>query len=160
MSAANAAAIKRRANIVPDNILASQRRGQEFTNTASVSTNGFGSSTRAGLTLQEAISVIDSRLSYLEKNTVIKDDLDGNSTNDISDAMTAHIEDFNSRFELLAIELDTIKTVVMNLQSYTMEVNKRLLDERLVVSSNYVNDIVFESREDSVDAVDTDSLVV
>ena len=40
------------------------------------------------------------------------------------------INEFNSRFELFAHEITDLKDIVLKLQSYTMDVNKTLLEER------------------------------
>jgi len=163
MSAANAAAIKRRANISADNILASQRRSQEvgpsiMSPSMSIPTNGPGFGVGAGLTLQQAISVIDTRLLYLEKCKSDKDSLEKNSVDVVPDATMVHIEDFNSRFELLAMELDTIKTVVMNLQSYTMDVNRRLLDAKITVIPETNDNIILETQANNDVLIDASSV--
>lgn len=55
------------------------------------------------------------------------------------------ISEFNSRFELFAHEISDLKDVIMKLQSYTMEVNKSLLEEKnksntiVVTNNNLVN---------------------
>ena len=49
------------------------------------------------------------------------------------------IDEFNHRFEVLAEEISNIKDVVLKLQSYTMEVNKTLLEERINVFSDLGN---------------------
>ena len=46
------------------------------------------------------------------------------------------INEFNSRFEILAKEIDDIKNMLLKLQSYTMDVNKMLVDERIQILSN------------------------
>ena len=46
------------------------------------------------------------------------------------------ISEFNSRFEILAKEIDDIKNMLLKLQSYTMDVNKMLVDERIQILSN------------------------
>jgi len=46
------------------------------------------------------------------------------------------INEFNSRFELFAREIAEMKDIVVKLQSYTMDVNKTLLEERIQVFSN------------------------
>ena len=40
------------------------------------------------------------------------------------------LDEFNARFEIMAEEIANLKNIVMNLQMYTMEVNKQLLEER------------------------------
>jgi hypothetical protein len=55
------------------------------------------------------------------------------------------ISEFNSRFELFAHEISDLKDVIMKLQSYTMEVNKTLLEDKnksntiVVTNNNLVN---------------------
>jgi len=46
------------------------------------------------------------------------------------------VEEFNSRFEILAEEIANLKNVVLSLQAYTMEINKTLVDERVRVFSD------------------------
>jgi hypothetical protein len=55
------------------------------------------------------------------------------------------IGEFNSRFELFAHEISDLKDIVLKLQSYTMEVNKTLLEEKnksnstIVTNNNLAN---------------------
>jgi hypothetical protein len=42
----------------------------------------------------------------------------------------AVLDEFNARFEIMAEEIANIKSIVLSLQSYTMNVNKMLLEER------------------------------
>jgi hypothetical protein len=44
--------------------------------------------------------------------------------------------EFNDRYELLASEIQNIKDIVLKLQSYTMEVNKTLMEERVRILSD------------------------
>jgi hypothetical protein len=48
-------------------------------------------------------------------------------------------EEFNNRYELLASEIQSIKDIVLKLQSYTMEVNKTLMEERVRILSDVEN---------------------
>jgi hypothetical protein len=41
------------------------------------------------------------------------------------------LEDFNTRFVMLAEEISTLKDSLLKLQTYTMEVNRMLLEERV-----------------------------
>jgi len=98
----------------------------------------------SGLTLQQVIAVIDKRLITLE--TFMKDSnedvnrkvsfQDETSMSDVPSNLTEIISEFNSRFDLLAEEIGNIKDVVIKLQSYTMEVNKTLMDERIHILSD------------------------
>jgi ABC-type methionine transport system ATPase subunit len=93
----------------------------------------------AGLTLPQVIAVIDKRLITLEE--FVKSQQQNEVTADIhettttSPAITEIIEEFNSRYTILAEEIDNLKNIVLNLQSYTMNVNKTLLEERIQVLS-------------------------
>jgi hypothetical protein len=46
------------------------------------------------------------------------------------------IDEFNNRFTIFADEISEMKDIVLKLQSYTMEVNKTLMDERIQVFSD------------------------
>ena len=97
------------------------------------------------MTLQEVIALVDSRLTNLElashqqrmfsqqpsPQLENSNDVDLEST--ISSILEPHLEEFNHRYEILATEILNIKNVVMKLQSYTLDVNKMLVDERIRV---------------------------
>jgi hypothetical protein len=109
--------------------------------------------TSSGLTLPQVISVIDKRLVNLE--TFMKETKDsvsstssglgsGNSNINVLNATDNNgenvlekiIDEFNGRFEIFAEEIANMKDVIMKLQSYTMDVNKTLLEERFHVLSD------------------------
>lgn len=75
-----------------------------------------------GLTLQQVITVIDNRLGNLEKKSNT-DDLD-------SIPEQNNYQEIETRFEILASEISDLKQIVLSLQSYTMDVNKKLLEEK------------------------------
>ena len=135
MSQANAAARKRRAggatfepaNPTPQNTQQQLKPGSP-----------------AGLTLPQVIAVVDARLIALE--TFVKE-----TKNTPSQPKTAQsqvqisdetIDDLNDKFEILANEIADLKDIVLKLQSYTMEVNKTLMEERISILSdvNVTND--------------------
>jgi hypothetical protein len=122
MSRAIASARQRRAGISSDPILPPPPPPQQ---------------TPTGLTLPQVISVVDARLIKLEK---FMNDSNNQSQlplqqqqqqipNQIEIPQNL-LEEFQSRFDLLAQEIMTLKDIVLKLQSYTMDVNKLLLDER------------------------------
>lgn len=94
----------------------------------------------AGLTLPQVIQLVDRRLIILEKfmnesqdnglntideaNNEQEDDLNKNSQ------LKEIVDEFDKRYELLAEEIVNLKNIVLSLQSYTMEVNKVLYDEK------------------------------
>ena len=63
---------------------------------------------------------------------------DGTSLQSVHDVL----DEFNNRFEILAQEIDSLKDIVLKLQSYTMDVNKMLIDERVHVFSELGNNSV------------------
>ena len=131
---ANSSAIKRRT--VPANMMSSPilQSPQSFQNTLhgreqpSNSLPNPQQNAATGLTLQQVISIIDTRLTKLEQ---AKPAVDVSYVQDIS-----IVEEFNSRFEILAEEITNLKNVVLSLQAYTMEINKTLVDERVRVFSD------------------------
>jgi archaellum component FlaF (FlaF/FlaG flagellin family) len=136
MSAANAAARKRRAPIE-----APQRAGP---------TNTFQSaqdqqSRPAGLTLPQVISVIDARLINLE--TYVKDAKAAKPSSEVSNKNASSsvfsitendvfMQELEGRFEVLVEEINNLKDMLLKLQSYTMDVNKTLLEERIHILSD------------------------
>jgi hypothetical protein len=140
MSASLAAARKRRGVALPDPPVVSQSQ-------ATVQPP-------AGLTLPQVIALVDKRLITLEafmkeqkenpvqaqpsvtqpssnmqllENEVLKTEIENMAT------------EFNDRYELLATEIQSMKDIVIKLQSYTMEVNKTLMEERVRILSDVDN---------------------
>ena len=85
-----------------------------------------------GLTLPQVIAVIDNRLIHLE-NFAKENKMVENVTAEISPEF---IEEVQTRFDILAGEISELKDVVLKLQSFTMEVNKSLLEERIHILSD------------------------
>lgn len=75
---------------------------------------------QGGFTLPQVIALIDKRLTNLE---LPKAEVD-------SDVSQDDIEEIETRFDILAEEISNLKEIVLSLQSYTMNVNKILLEER------------------------------
>lgn len=175
MSRSNAAAINRRVNI-PSSQTSNPISGQKPSqSTQSAPTQTQQPPQASGFTLPQVIAVIDSRLVSLEKfmkesqsrpvpqynessqqqNLIISND---------ASSLSTFIEEFNARFDLVAEEMSNMKDVILKLQSYTMDVNKMLLDERIHVfsdlsCSNEVN--VDENDENTIPTLSiTDSTLV
>jgi hypothetical protein len=106
----------------------------------------------AGLTLPQVIALVDRRLMTLE--TFMKEQKDNQGqqqqvqqSTDVqsinADIIKTEIEnmaeEFNNRYEQLALEIQSIKDIVLKLQSYTMEVNKTLMEERVRILSDVEN---------------------
>lgn len=109
-----------------------------------------------GLTLQQVISLIDKRLITLEEYVKeqsemeplppLEDAKNASNLDSIVEELNAKysdldsiVEEFNSRYNILAQEIDTMKDMMLKLQSFTMEVNKALMDERVRIFSDIDN---------------------
>jgi hypothetical protein len=125
MSAANAAAIRRRANNQPTTPTPSNT---PTNNTNAIPQTAPANNNQPGLTLKQVINNLDNRISSLETKTP---DINGIDTVFSPTVM----EEFNARFEILANELADIKDTIMKLQTFTMEVNKSMHDERIHILS-------------------------
>lgn len=98
-----------------------------------------------GLTLPQVIQIVDKRLTILEKfmsevkpnimNYGEQEEQEGEGE-EVALTLTNVVEEFNQRYELLAEEIVNIKNIVLSLQSYTMDVNKILLEERTLLKPN------------------------
>ena len=132
-----------------------------------------------GLTLPQVISIVDRRLTTLEQfmkdtkeNGIVASNTNNNTQGVQEQAQqtqqpeqTNWIDEFNHRFEVLAEEMNNIKDVVLKLQSYTMEVNKTLLEERINVFSDLGNlnnnneNITFDDIHNDLTSVNLKNLV-
>lgn len=93
-----------------------------------------------GLTIQQVVVLVDQRLTTLE--TFMKETKESNMrqvpqtpvSNGLDEEIVNQLTgEMNQRFELLATELGELKDIVMKLQSYTMDVNRTLLEQKSVV---------------------------
>ena len=115
-----------------------------------------------GLTLPQVIALVDNRLIKLEK--FMKDTLESDpaqpslerSVSFAQDAVTGEetsvaevLQEYENRFMLLAEEIAQLKDTLMKLQTYTMDVNKMLLEERVNVLSDLGNDKTMFVMEDA-----------
>lgn len=137
---------------------ARKRRGVTIQEPPAVAQQQQAPQQPAGLTLPQVIALVDKRLITLE--TFMKEHKDkpvlqqqppqfqtvqqSNSVQSLNnDILKTEIEnmadEFNNRYELLASEIQSIKDIVLKLQSYTMEVNKTLMEERVRILSDVDN---------------------
>jgi hypothetical protein len=153
MSTSNAAAIRRRAGINPPTPAPTSTQRQPV-NASSVSSAQSQDAPRK-LTLPEVISVFDKRISKLEENLK---SVSGQTTSTIpvSDApsnLNEILSEFNMRFEVLADEISTLKDTILRLQTFTMDVNKMLLNERVRVLSDLGSNIQMTNDEADINSV-------
>lgn len=130
MSSANAAAKKRRAPTSSEPI--PTRPG-----TPSAQTGPNPNISNTGLTLPQVISLVDRRLTTLETfmNTTTANNTSAGTVSASKEVDSEQLEDFNSRFDVLAEEIANMKNIVLSLQSYTMDINKVLMEERIRILS-------------------------
>jgi len=99
---------------------------------------------QSGLTLPQVISLVDKRLTTLEKfKTESEENKFKSSDNATPSNLTEIFNEYETRFEIIINELDltkkeitTLKDLLMNLQSFTMDVNKTLMQERVKILSD------------------------
>lgn len=131
MSQGNSAARKRRAggaSFEPQNPQQVSRPSQ-----------GPSQGPATGLTLPQVIAVVDARLIKLE--TFMKDTQSSSGKSVVQQVQQVQQEsmdmsEFDEKFEVLANEIADLKDIVLRLQSYTMDVNKMLMEERINVLSD------------------------
>jgi archaellum component FlaF (FlaF/FlaG flagellin family) len=91
------------------------------------------------LTIQQVITTMDQRLKQVE--TIMQNNGTDNNTSDLS----LIVDEFNNRFELIVTEMNSLKDIIMQLQTYTMSVNKTLYDERINILSDLGNNAITPS---------------
>jgi len=103
-----------------------------------------------GFTLQQVIAVIDGRLLNLEhfmkeskesgvgvKHVHFESESTGQPI--VDNSVSEVLNEFSARFDMIAEEVATLKDIVLKLQTYTMDVNKTLLEERINILSDLGN---------------------
>jgi len=146
MSNSIAAAKKRRAGIQPTT---PQQNSIPPQSTEGTSMDG------PKLTLPQVIAVIDNRLINLEQfmkeikeNSIqpeqfASEDTENIELNDSTEIIKVPIAEYvvemDKKFELLVEEISELKDIVLKLQSFTMEVNKTLMEDRIQILSDYKN---------------------
>lgn len=128
---------------------------QENVSMASSSSENSGTNNiQRPMTLQQVITVFDNRLLNLEKSllnnettsnepvattttTAVKSDIDREYIEkmhqDFQDSLNEQFSEFDHRYQLLAKEVIDLKHIVLKLQSYTLDVNKALIEERVQI---------------------------
>lgn len=144
MSIANSFAKKRRAPIeqAPPSH-PTQYNPNAFRNGPAPAANGPAAPAQSGFTLPQVIALIDKRLVTIERQMVdLKDTVpQGNVSEQFAqdkvsvDDFQTVLKEFNDRFEMLADEFANYKNSMMTLQSFTMEVNQKLVKQLEIANS-------------------------
>lgn len=120
---------------------------------APASTN-LGAGNQAGLTLQQIINITDRRLTALE-SSIQKVGTAGTSSAVAAPSLAQEtIDEIYSRFDILVAEVAELKDTIMKLQTYTMEVNRVLFEERKKTSESDEDEAAVT---DATDAEDTEA---
>jgi len=182
MSSAGAAARKRRAGIQSAPTMGPPPSLQNNPVGQSAQQNGApGAPPQNGLTLQQVINVINGRLLTLENaekerkereaagvvpalsnSNVAASNLETPLQDDEVEIPIGEIlSDYNQRFEILTQELADLKNLILKLQSYTMDVNRTLLEDRFVIpaadSGEVSNSVISEEATSAPDTTVADS---
>lgn len=89
-----------------------------------------------GLTLPQVIALVDKRLNNLEG--FVQKQSNGQSSDSESlntNQLKPLFDEYNTRFDIIAEELASLKDTILKLQTYTMEVNKTLMEDRIRILS-------------------------
>ena len=156
MSNAVASARKRRAGIMPEP--PTPTRGgfnSNNPNNQMQQANAQQQSAQGGgLTLQQVISLINTRLLKLEKymnenigsksenvaDISVQEETAASTLTTTNPVLEQIIDEYNHRFNMFSEEIATLKDTIMKLQTFTMEVNKTLYDERIQILSDMGSD--------------------
>lgn len=137
------ASAKKRALQPPQNTRFPSSQSSTYNPTIQPSTPATGMTPNAAaLTLPQVITLVDKRLVVLEKF------MNDSKTNIIANEPSANVpvasippnisellDEYNSRFDIIADELANLKNTLLSLQTFTMEVNKKMFDERVRILS-------------------------
>lgn len=165
-SAAMENSVQRRANMGQNSIPRQQPVQQPIQQTSQSpeTVNGQANMQRP-MSLQQVISVFDKRLLHIEGHILKNGGLNNESTKIDNSVVTKDMEslkesirenldgqfsEFDHRYQLLANEIANLKQIVLKLQSYSLEINKSLMDERSEILSKLNN--VQEKVEETIDA--------
>tara|TARA_Y100000992_G_C21267623_1_gene494813 strand:+ start:637 stop:1047 length:411 start_codon:yes stop_codon:yes gene_type:complete len=115
MSQGNAAAIRRRVKNAeqPSSKLGSSSESKQ---PSTLSTN-------SNLSISDAFKMVNERLVNLEKGISLSSNIN----------QTEVVQEYENRFNLIAEEIGELKETVLKLQTFTMDVNKTLYDERIKI---------------------------
>jgi hypothetical protein len=86
------------------------------------------------MTIPQVLKLLDSRIVKLEKNVPTVQETSSEVVDSFSEEKSKIqevLQEYDERFQVVVDEMQQIKDMVLKLQSYTMEVNKTLLEERM-----------------------------
>jgi hypothetical protein len=134
MSAALSSARRRRAG--PETVSTPPTQQQLRQTTPQPNFPGQQANMAPGLTLPQVIALVDKRLNNLE-GFMQKQANNQSSESELLDTnqLKPIFDEYNTRFDIIAEELASLKDTIIKLQTYTMEVNKTLMEDRIRILS-------------------------
>jgi hypothetical protein len=147
MSSSIAAAKKRRANINPNQ-------------STPVSTNASAASGNSkNMPLPQYLALMEKRILTLEKMVQSQKSSVANSAQEVvinttsetnmnEETLKATFEEYDARFEMLVVQLNDMKEMLLKLQTYTMGVNKMLLENASIIAPSTSEETISNMRLD------------
>lgn len=139
-----------------------RRAGVASSDPVPTSTPSPAPSATQGLTIHQVINLVDIRLIKLEK-FMEESSQKGPSqvqsqVQETDESVPEILDEFEHRFQLLANEIDSIREIVLKLQSYTMDVNRKLLEDKHVLNVDDSKTVfTMHSTEDLISSFDDDT---
>lgn len=102
------------------------------------------------MSVPQVLAMFDARLNKLEvaaKSPVSAPGFDRSA-----------LDDMEAKFMMLAEEITTMKDVIMKLQSFTMDVNKTLFEERIQIMSDMNDNCIKTQSAEDVDSIQIDKV--
>jgi hypothetical protein len=114
------------------------------------------------MSLPQVLKMFDSRLATLEtatkeakpESSIVESQI---ISQEETNAIKEILNEYDERFQMLAGEIQEMKSALMKLQTYTMDVNKTLLEERVQYMTPVVNSTTPSSTVDQ--PIDYDNIV-
>lgn len=126
---------------------------------ASPTPNGAAPNVQRRVSIPQMLNIMEGRLQKVETaligvkspdeasltNIVVSNGSDPESSKTIS--LTEYMSDMDKKFFMLAEEITNMKDTVLKLQTFTMDVNKILYDERISVLSDYESTLKIDEEQ-------------
>lgn len=101
---------------------------------------------RTPMNINTFFQAMNTRISKLEQNYLNNNN---NQTQNINNTIDS--EEINTRFDIIVNEIADIKDMLLKLQTFTMEVNKSLYDDRINVLTNIDNNSLEINNSEDLD---------
>lgn len=84
---------------------------------------------RGGMSLPQILSMVEKRILNIEAKIASKDNEKPEENINANENLKIILDEYDSRFEMLATQINDLKDIVMQLQRFTMEVNKSMYEK-------------------------------